>query len=233
MPAIETFLDSTLLRPDATAAQIDFLCREAADFGFAAVCVNPVWVARCASALAQTSVRTCAVASFPFGATTSDVKVCEIERVTADGAVEVDVVLGIGLLKSGDLAGVKDDIAAVTAACRRRRAVCKIIIEAALLTDEEKVAACRIARDMGADYVKTSTGFGPGGAVAADVALMRHAVGATVGVKAAGGIRDLATARAMIGAGATRIGTSAAGKIALEARDIRKALAADGVDADL
>jgi deoxyribose-phosphate aldolase len=153
------------------------------------------------------------VVGFPLGATTPDVKQYETRRVIADGAREVDTVINIGALKSGDLALVERDIAAVTATCRPRGVLSKVIIEAAYLTDDEKVTACTLAKAAGADYVKTSTGFGPSGATVADVALMRRVVGAEMGIKAAGGIRDLEALKAMVAAGATRIGASAGVKI--------------------
>jgi deoxyribose-phosphate aldolase len=210
---VASMIDHTLLRPDATRANIEELCREAAQFKFATVCVNPTWVQLCAGRLRGTPVLTCAVVGFPLGATTPDVKQYETRRVIADGAREVDTVINIGALKSGDLALVERDIAAVTAACRARGVLSKVIIEAAYLTDDEKVSACTLAKAAGADYVKTSTGFGPSGATVADVVLMRRVVGAEMGIKAAGGIRDLDALKAMVAAGATRIGASAGVKI--------------------
>jgi deoxyribose-phosphate aldolase len=210
---VAALIDHTLLKPDATRQAVETLCREAAEFHFATVCVNPTWVALCAERLRGSSVLTCAVVGFPLGATTPDVKQYETRRVIADGAREVDTVINIGALKSGDLALVERDIAAVTAACRARGVLSKVIIEAAYLTDDEKVSACTLAKAAGADYVKTSTGFGPSGATVADVALMRRVVGAEMGIKAAGGIRDLDALKAMVAAGATRIGASAGVKI--------------------
>jgi deoxyribose-phosphate aldolase len=210
---VAALIDHTLLKPDATRQAIETLCREAAEFHFATVCVNPTWVALCAERLRGTSVLTCAVVGFPLGATTPDVKQYETRRVIADGAREVDTVINIGALKSGDLALVEHDIAAVTGTCRARGVLSKVIIEAAYLTDDEKVTACTLAKAAGADYVKTSTGFGPSGATVADVALMRRVVGAEMGVKAAGGIRDLEALKAMVAAGATRVGASAGVKI--------------------
>jgi deoxyribose-phosphate aldolase len=215
---VAALIDHTLLRPDATRADIEELCREAAEFGFATVCVNPVWTRLCAARLRGTSVAVCAVAGFPLGATTPDVKRYETLRVIEDGASEVDVVINVGALKSGDLRLVEQDIEAVTSACRAGRAICKVIIEAAYLTDDEKVTACTLAKAAGADFVKTSTGFGPGGATAADVALMRRVVGAEMGVKAAGGVKDLDALRAMVTAGASRIGASAGVRIVRQAR---------------
>jgi deoxyribose-phosphate aldolase len=214
---VAAMIDHTLLKPDATRRNIEELCREAAQFKFATVCVNPTWVAHCAQLLAGTGVRVCAVVGFPLGATTADVKGYETRRVIFDGAREVDMVINVGALKSGDLRTVERDVEAVTTPCRECGALSKVIIEAALLTDEEKITACTLAKAAGADYVKTSTGFGPGGATAADVALMRRVVGAEMGVKAAGGVRDLEGVRAMIAAGATRVGASAGVKIVKEA----------------
>jgi deoxyribose-phosphate aldolase len=215
---IAAMIDHTLLKPDATRRQIEELCREAAQFTFATVCVNPTWVALCARALAGTAVGVCSVIGFPFGATTADVKAYETRRAIFDGAREVDMVINIGALKSGDLRSVEHDLEAVTVPCRDCQVLSKVIIEAALLTDDEKVTACTLAKAAGADYVKTSTGFGPGGATPSDVALMRRVVGAEMGVKAAGGIRNLASVKAMMAAGATRVGASAGVKIVKEAR---------------
>jgi deoxyribose-phosphate aldolase len=215
---IAAMIDHTLLKPDATRQQIEELCREAAQFKFATVCVNPTWVAACARLLAGSDVGVCSVVGFPLGATTADVKGYETQRAIFDGAREIDMVINIGALKSGDLRLVERDIEAVTGPCRDCGALSKVIIEAALLTDDEKVTACTVAKAAGADYVKTSTGFGPGGATAADVALMRRVVGADMGVKAAGGVRDLEGMKAMIAAGATRVGASAGVKIVQQAR---------------
>ena len=206
-------IDHTLLKPDATRGEIDALCDEAARFGFATVCVNPYWVALAARRLAGRPSRVCSVVGFPLGATTSDVKHYETRRAIFDGAAEIDMVINIGALKSGDLRLVERDIEAVTAPCREAGVLSKVIIEAAYLTDDEKVAACTLARGAGADFVKTSTGFGPGGATVADVALMRRVVGAEMGVKAAGGVKDLPSLQAMVAAGASRIGASAGVRI--------------------
>ena len=215
---VASMIDHTLLRPDATRQNIEDLCREAAQFGFATVCVNPGRVALAARLLKSTGVGVCAVAGFRLGATTGDVKGYETRGAIFDGAAEIDMVINIGALKSGDVRTVERDIEAVTAPCRDCGVLSKVIIEAALLTDEEKVTACTLAKAAGADYVKTSTGFGPGGATAADVALMRRVVGAEMGVKAAGGVRDLEGLKAMVNAGATRIGASAGVKILQQAR---------------
>ncbi len=215
---IAALIDHTLLKPDATATEIEELCQEAAEFGFATVCVHPTWVAFCARLLRGTGVGVCSVVGFPLGATTPDVKQYETRRVIFDGAAEVDMVLNIGALKSGDLRLVERDIEAVTGPCHDSGVVSKVIIEAALLTGEEKVTASTLAKAGGADFVKTSTGFGPGGATIADVMLMRRVVGDTVGVKAAGGVRDLEQMRAMVAAGATRVGASAGVRIVKESR---------------
>jgi deoxyribose-phosphate aldolase len=215
---VAAMIDHTLLKPDATRHDIEELCREATTFKFATVCVNPTWVALSARLLAGSGVGVCSVVGFPLGANTADVKGYETQRAIFDGAREIDMVINVGALKSGDLAIVERDIEAVTVPCRQCGVLSKVIIEAALITDAEKVSACTLAKAAGADYVKTSTGFGPGGATAADVALMRRVVGAEMGVKAAGGVRDLEGVRAMIAAGATRVGASAGVKIVQQAR---------------
>jgi deoxyribose-phosphate aldolase len=211
-------IDHTLLKPDATATELEKLCREAAEFHFATVCVNPTWVALAARLLRGSDVGVCSVVGFPLGATTPDVKQYETRRAIFDGATEIDMVINIGALKSGDLRLVEQDIEAVTTPCRSANVVSKVIIEAALLTDEEKVTASTLTKAAGADFVKTSTGFGPGGATVADVILMRRVVGDSVGVKAAGGVRDLEQMKAMVAAGATRVGASAGVRIVKESR---------------
>ncbi|MDX1691745.1 MAG: deoxyribose-phosphate aldolase [Acidimicrobiia bacterium] len=203
------YIDHTLLKPDATAAEIDRMCEEALEFGFASVCVNPAWIARVASHLRGSDVRACSVVGFPLGATTPHIKAMEARRALRDGAEEIDMVINVGALKSGDRDLVERDIAGVADACREVGAVCKVIIETSLLTDEEKVVASRLAVDAKADFVKTSTGFSTGGATVYDVALMREAVGPEMGVKASGGVRSREEAMDMIAAGATRIGASA------------------------
>jgi deoxyribose-phosphate aldolase len=222
---VASMIDHTLLKPDATRKEIEDLCREAAQFKFATVCVNPAWVATAARLLAGSGVGVCSVVGFPLGATTADVKAYETRRAIFDGAREIDMVINVGALKSGDLRVVEADIEAVASSCRECGVLSKVIIEAALLTDDEKVAACTLAKAAGADYVKTSTGFGPGGATAADVALMRRVVGAEMGVKAAGGVRDLDGLKAMVAAGATRVGASAGVKIVQQARGEKPAAA--------
>jgi deoxyribose-phosphate aldolase len=221
-------IDHTLLKPEATKQEIEKLCREAAEYHFATVCVNPAWVALCASLLRGTGVGVCSVVGFPLGATTPDVKHYETRRVIFDGASEVDMVINIGALKSGELQVVERDIAAVVGPCREANVVSKVIIEVALLTDDQKIAASTLAKAAGADFVKTSTGFASGGATAADVALMRRVVGADMGVKAAGGVRDFEGLKAMVAAGATRVGASAGVKIVQESQGQKPAGGASG-----
>ena len=215
---VASIIDHTLLRADATRDEIEALCQEAAQYGFASVCVNATWVAACARILQGTGVKVCSVVGFPLGATTADTKQFETRRAIFDGAGEIDMVINVGVLKSGDARLVERDVEAVTGPCREFGVVSKVIIEAALLTDDEKVTACVLAKEAGADYVKTSTGFGPGGATAHDVALMRQVVGTTMGIKAAGGVKDLADVRTMVTAGASRIGASAGVRIVRESR---------------
>jgi deoxyribose-phosphate aldolase len=210
-------IDHTLLKPDATQDQIAQLCFEARKYGFASVCVNPAQVKLCAELLKDSGVPVCTVVGFPLGATSTEVKVFEAQQAIREGAIELDMVINVGALKSRDYELVERDIASLARACHAGNAILKVIIEAALLTDEEKVAACQLAKVAGADFVKTSTGFGPGGATAEDVALMRRVVGTSMGVKAAGGIRSHADAQKMIAAGASRIGASASVKILQEA----------------
>ena len=225
---VAAMIDHTLLKPDAARQDIETLCREAAEYAFASVCVNPTWVALCSRLLQGSAVRVCSVVGFPLGATTADTKHYETRRVIFDGAGEVDMVINVGALKSGDLRVVERDIEAVAAPCREAGVISKVIIEAALLTDDEKIAACTLAKAAGADFVKTSTGFGPGGATVADVALMRRVVGDEMGVKAAGGVRDLEGLKAMVAAGATRVGASAGVRIVQESRGQAPTAAAKG-----
>lgn len=225
---VASMIDHTLLKPDATRTDIETLCREAADYRFASVCVNPTWVALCARLLQGSGVKVCSVVGFPLGATTADVKHYETRRAIFDGAREIDMVINVGALKSGDVRLVERDIESVAAPCRDAGVLSKVIIEAALLNDDEKVTACTLAKAAGADYVKTSTGFGPGGATVADVALMRRVVGEEMGVKAAGGVRDYQGLRAMVAAGATRIGASAGVRIVQESRGQQPAAVAKG-----
>jgi len=215
---VAAMIDHTLLKPDATRQEIEKLCREAAQFHFATVCVNPAWVSLCAGLLRGSGVGVCSVVGFPLGATTPDVKHYETRRAIFDGAAEIDMVINIGALKSGDLKLVERDIAAVVGPCREAGVTSKVIIEAALLNDDEKIAASTLSKAAGADFVKTSTGFASGGATAADVALMRRVVGADMGVKAAGGVRDYEGLKAMVAAGATRVGASAGVKIVQESQ---------------
>ncbi len=214
---IASYIDHTLLKPEATPAEIEKLCKEAKEYHFAAVCVNPPYVKECAQLLHGSQVAIAVVVGFPLGAHTTESKVFETQQAIIDGATEIDMVINIGALKSKQDKLVLDDIRAVVEAAHRQGAIVKVIIEAALLTDEEKVRACQYAKEAGADFVKTSTGFGPGGATVHDVELMSQAVKGQLGVKAAGGIRTLEQAEAMIKAGATRIGASAGVKIVEEA----------------
>ena len=216
------YIDHTLLRPDATAADIERLCAEAREYGFAAVCINPTWVRRASDRLHGSDVAVASVIGFPFGASTTDVKALEARRAIRYGATEIDMVINIGALKSGMYDLVRDDIARVSDACREAGAANKVIIEAALLTDEEKVIACHLAKQAKADFVKTSTGYASGGATVFDVALMRETVGPKMGVKAAGGIRTAEDVEEMIAAGATRIGASAGVKIVTGERGARE-----------
>src|SRR5438067_2409964 len=212
-----SLIDHTLLKPEATEEDIRRLCEEAARYHFASVCVNPTWVRAAACHLRGTSVPVCTVIGFPLGATLPDVKAYEARRAIFDGAREVDMVINIGALKSGDDCAVEHDIHAVVEVAHEYDVTCKVIIETALLTDEEKVRASLAAKRAGADFVKTSTGFSKGGATVADVALMRKAVGSELGVKASGGVKGLEDARKMVEAGATRIGASVGVMIAQEA----------------
>jgi len=200
--SVAGMIDHTLLKPEATRQEIEKLCREAAQFGV------------------------CSVVGFPLGATTADVKHYETRRAIFDGASEIDMVINIGALKSGDLKVVERDIAAVVGPCREAGVISKVILEVALLNDEEKIAACTLSKSVGADFVKTSTGFASGGATAADVALMRRVVGAEMGVKAAGGVRDYEGLKAMVAAGATRVGASAGVKIVQESQGQKPTAAA-------
>ena len=211
-------IDHTVLKADATEAQVIKLCQEAQEYSFAAVCVNASYVALCHELLQGTEVEIAAVVGFPLGATLSEVKAYEAQRAIAAGASEIDMVIHVGALKDRKYEQVLRDIQVVVQACHAKGAVLKVIIEAAMLTDAEKVAACYLSQQAGADFVKTSTGFGPGGAKLEDVALMRLTIGPEMGLKAAGGIRTYKDALAMIAAGATRIGASAGIRILQEAR---------------
>lgn len=203
------FIDHTLLKPDATSEDIDRICSEAAEYGFASVCVNPTWVKRCSENLRGTAVKVASVVGFPFGAMVPQVKATEARQALRDGAREIDMVINIGALKSKDHELVQEDIARISEACHEVGAINKVILETAMLSDEEKVIASKLARLAKADYIKTSTGFGGGGATVFDVLLMREAVGPRMGIKASGGIRTADDVREMVAAGATRIGASA------------------------
>ena len=211
--SVARMIDHTLLSPDATPESIKKLCDEATKYNFASVCVNPCYIKLCNGLLQGTNVKVCSVIGFPLGATTTEVKRSEAEQVLKEGAQEIDMVINVGMLKSGNYDYVFNDINQVVLAAKKYGAVAKVIIETALLTDEEKVKACLIAKSAKADFVKTSTGFSKGGATAGDVALMRYVVGSAVGVKASGGVRTLEDAREMIRSGADRIGASASVKI--------------------
>lgn len=207
MANIASYIDHTLLKPDTTKEQVLQLCKEAAEYEFASVCVNPSYVETAAAELKDSKVKVCTVIGFPLGASTSGTKAFETKDAIAKGAEEIDMVVNIGAIKSGDNELVKSDIQAVVEAAKGK-AIVKVIIETSLLTDEEKVLASRLSKEAGADFVKTSTGFSTGGATIADVQLMRETVGAELGVKASGGVRSLEDVQGMIDAGASRIGAS-------------------------
>ncbi len=206
--SLATYIDHTLLKPDASREQVLTLCREAVEYSFKSVCVNPLWVSTVRTVVKDTGVLTCSVIGFPLGATPTEVKVFEARGAVADGADEIDMVIDIAAARAGEKDALVQDIRAVAEAVHEQDAVLKVIIETALLTDDQKILACEAAVEAGADFVKTSTGFNGGGATVEDVALMRRTVGPDIGVKASGGVRSLADARAMIEAGATRIGAS-------------------------
>jgi len=217
-PAIAALIDHTLLRPEATAADIRKICAEAREYGFASVCINPYWVSLVAaelagSGVAGSSVKVCTVVGFPLGANTTAIKTAETESAIRVGAQEIDMVLNIGELRGGNHEAVREDIRSVVTAAHRGGAIVKVILETALLDDAQKTIACNLAKIAGAEFVKTSTGFGPHGATVHDVALMRSVVGAEMGVKASGGIRTLEDLKGMVAAGATRIGASASVRI--------------------
>ncbi|TYC99007.1 deoxyribose-phosphate aldolase [Arthrobacter echini] len=206
--SLATYIDHTLLKPDASREQVLTLCREAVEYSFKSVCVNPLWVSTVRTVVKDTGVLTCSVIGFPLGATPTEVKVFEARGAVADGADEIDMVIDIAAARAGEKDALVQDIRAVAEAVHEQDAVLKVIIETVLLTDDQKILACEAAVEAGADFVKTSTGFNGGGATVEDVALMRRTVGPDIGVKASGGVRSLADARAMIEAGATRIGAS-------------------------
>ena len=211
--SLARMIDHTMLKPEATPQEITTLCEEAKTYNFASVCVNPSYVQLCRQLLIGTQVKVCTVIGFPLGATTTAVKRLEAEEALINGAEEVDMVLNIGKLKAGDYNYVFNDINQIATVAKSKNAVLKVILETALLTDEEKIKACILSKQAKADFVKTSTGFSKGGATAADVALMRYVVGSSVGVKASGGVRTLEDAELMIKSGADRIGASASVKI--------------------
>ncbi|MBN1305825.1 MAG: deoxyribose-phosphate aldolase [Anaerolineales bacterium] len=214
---VASTIDHTLLKPDATPDQIAQLCFEARKYGFASVCVNPGHVRLCADLLRDSEVKVCTVVGFPLGATSPESKVYETETALRDGATEIDMVINIGALKGGDHTWVARDIRGVVRAAHAAGAIVKVIIETALLNNDEKVTACLLSKEAGADFVKTSTGFAGGGATVEDVALMRRVVGPEMGVKASGGVHTYEEAKSMVAAGATRIGASAGVKIVQEA----------------
>ncbi len=212
-PDLAPLIDHTLLKPEATAREIETLCAEAIKYSFASVCINPGYVPLCARLCRGSAVNVCTVIGFPLGATSTASKAFETEQAVRDGAAEVDMVINVGMLKTGEYDYVRSDIFAVVSAAHRSHVLCKVIIETGLLSDEEKIKACVLARNAGADFVKTSTGFAKGGATAGDVALMRRVVGSAMGVKASGGVRSREDALAMVASGADRIGASASVKI--------------------
>jgi deoxyribose-phosphate aldolase len=206
-------IDHTILKPEATRDEVRQVCAEARKFEFASVCVNSFWTKFAAAELRESPVKVCTVAGFPLGATTTAAKVAETLACLRDGALEIDMVINIGALRGGERDEVAGDIRGVVLASHGHGAIVKVIIETALLQDQEKVLACRLAQDAGADFVKTSTGFSKAGATVADITLMRRTVGKSMGVKASGGIRTLDSVKALVAAGATRIGASASVRI--------------------
>lgn len=220
--SLARMIDHTMLKPEATKQEITTLCEEAKKYNFASVCINPSNVPFCSQLLRGTQVKVCTVIGFPLGATTTATKRAEAEEALNEGAQEIDMVINIGRLKAGDYKYVFNDINQVVLAAKRKNAVTKVIIETALLSDEEKVKACLISKEAKADFVKTSTGFSKGGATAGDIALMRYVVGSSVGVKASGGVRTTEDAENMIRSGADRIGASASVKIVTGDKSISK-----------
>jgi deoxyribose-phosphate aldolase len=216
--SIAALIDHTLLKPEATAADIRKVCEEARKYGFASVCVNPYWVPLVAQELAGSPVKVCSVVGFPLGASSTASKVNETQMAVKDGAQEIDMVLNVGELRGGNHRVVEDDIRAVVSAAHATGAIVKVIIETCLLDEPQKITACRLAKNAEADFVKTSTGFSTGGATLEDVALMRRTVGPEMGVKASGGVRTLEDLKKMVAAGATRVGASSSVKI-IEATD--------------
>ena len=218
-PEVAALIDHTLLKPEATRSDVARLCKEALEYQFAAVCVNSLFVEQVSAALRNSAVKTCVVAGFPLGANLPAVKLAEARAALEFGAQEIDMVISVGTLKAGDDAAVLSEIENLARAVHDRQGILKVIIETSLLNEEEKLRACKIARDAGADFVKTSTGFNSAGATVADVALMRSVVGPGMGVKASGGVRTLGDLLKMVEAGANRIGTSNGVSIVSEARD--------------
>lgn len=214
-PDLAGMIDHTLLKPDGTISEIEKLCAEAKKYSFASVCINPSYVPLCAKLLKGTEVKVCTVIGFPLGTTSTASKAFETEQAIRDGAQEVDMVLNVGMLKSGQYEYVENDIFAVVSTAKRYRVLSKVILETGFLSDEEKVKACILCKRAGADFVKTSTGFGKGGATAGDIALMRRVVGSAMGVKASGGVRSREDALTMVASGADRIGASASVKIVM------------------
>lgn len=210
---IARLIDHTILKPEAVREEVRIVCAEALRYEFASVCVNAFWTALVAAELKGSPVRVCTVAGFPLGATSTAAKVAETQIALADGATEIDMVINVGALRGNETSLVEADIRTVTEACHAGGAIVKVIIETALLTDAQKALACQLAQAAGADFVKTSTGFSKSGATVEDIALMRRTVGPAMGVKASGGIRTLDDLRAMVAAGATRIGASASVRI--------------------
>ncbi len=211
---LNKYIDHTLLKAEATQSQIEKLCAEAREHDFFSVCVNSYFVKRCVHLLQGSNVKVCTVVGFPLGASTMETKRFEAMKAVAEGAREIDMVMNISAVKSGDWQYVQDDMASLAQVCHQQGSILKVILETCLLTDEEKKKACEIAKRAGLDFVKTSTGFSTGGATVEDVKLMRLIVGDKMGVKASGGIRNAETALKMIEAGATRLGTSASVEIA-------------------
>lgn len=210
---IASLIDHTILKPETTAGDVRRVCAEARRHAFASVCVNPYWVPLAARELAGSAVKVCSVVGFPLGASATTIKAAEAGQAIGDGASEIDMVLNVGELRGGNDDAVRQDIAAVAEVCHQSGAILKVILETGLLSEDQKRRACNLAQAAGADFVKTSTGFGPGGATVQDIALMRAAVGPVMGVKASGGIRTIEDLRAMVAAGANRIGASASVQI--------------------
>jgi deoxyribose-phosphate aldolase len=220
---IASLIDHTILKAEATRQDVLKVCAEAREYSFASVCVNPYWVPLVAHQLEGTTVKVCTVVGFPLGATSTESKVYEATSAIGHGATEIDMVLNVGELRSGDFEAVKVDIAAVADACHANGAILKVILETALLNDEQKVKACELAVAAKADFVKTSTGFSTSGATVHDVELMRRTVGPNIGVKASGGVRTFEDFQKMLAAGASRVGASASVKIVEASRDAARA----------